>query len=166
MSKTRGNKPISFSLWSSSPRFAASRLSEYFNLTFNDPIPLKHWRPNFRFIGLSDGDLFRLSRGTFPRRLELKTRPLHSLGGMPHDIAYKVCPCSSRRPFDMRKVRYVREGCRLLHTNYVVDRKSYLIENVVLNVPSSLCRELRFLGEVPDECIETETKQPAPRTNS
>jgi hypothetical protein len=164
MSKASGKMPGFSSLWLGSGRIAASRSGGHFDLTFNDPIPLRHWRPNYQFIGLSDQRLHQLSRGAFPRKLEPKTRPLHSLEGLPHNVAYKVCPCSTKRPFDMLRVRFVREGCRLLHTNKVVDRNSYLIENVTLNIPSSLCRELKFRGEVPEECIETDFRQPGPRT--
>jgi hypothetical protein len=163
MSKASGKKTLFNSLWSGAGRFAPFRPNGHFNFTLNDPIPLRHWRPNYQFIGLSGHELYQLSRGAFPRKLESKTRPLHSLEGLPHDIAYKVCPCSSKRPFDMLRVRFVREGCRLLHTNKAVDRNSYLIENVTLNIPSSFCRELRFWGEVPEECIETDFRQPGPR---
>jgi len=158
MSKASSKKPESFSLWTAGGRSALSPPGGHFNFTLNDPIPLRHWRPNYQFIGLSDHELHQLSRGVFPRKLEPKARPLHSLESLPYNVAYKVCPCSSKRPFDMRRVRYVREGCRLLHTNKAVDRNSYLIENVTLNIPSSLCRELRFRGEVPEECIETDFK--------
>jgi hypothetical protein len=161
MAKAGREKSVSFSLWSGGGCFAASRPDGHFNLTFNDPVPLRHWRPNYRFIGLSDPRLYFLSRGAFPRKVEPKTRPLHSLGGLPHNVAYKVCPCSSKRPFDMRRVRYVRAGCRLLHSNAVVDRNSYLIENVTLNIPSSMYRELKFRGEVPEECIETNFRPPS-----
>jgi hypothetical protein len=164
MSKASGKKPVFSSLWSGGGRFAASHTGGYSNLTFNDPIPLRYWRPNYQFIGLSDYELFQLSRGAFPRKVEPKTRPLHSLEGLPHNVAYKACPCSSKRPLDMRRVRFVREGCRLLHTNKVVDRNSYLIENVTLNIPSSMYRELRFRGEVPEDCIEIDFRQPFSKT--
>jgi hypothetical protein len=153
MSKARGKNLVFSSLWSGGGPLAASRPSRYSDLTFNARIPMNYWRPDYRFIGLSDDRLYRMSNGAFPRRLEPKTRPLHSLEELPHNVAYKVCPCSSRRPFDMCRVRFVREGCRLLHTNHVVDRKSYLIENVPLNIPSSMYRELRFRGEVPKDCL-------------
>jgi hypothetical protein len=154
MSKASRKKSAFPSLWSGGTRLYPTGRSAYFNLTLNARIPLNYWRPDYQFLGLSDQELYQLTRGAFPRKLESKTRPLHSLEGLPHNIAYKVCPCSSKRPFDMLKARFVREGCRLLHTDHVVDRKSYLIENVTLNIPSSMYRELRFMGEVPDDCIE------------
>lgn len=154
MSKASRKKSSFPSLWSGGGRSIPLRPSDFFSLTYNNSIPLKYWQPGYQFIGLSDYKLYQLTRGAFPRKLEIKTRPLHSLEGLPHNVAYKVCPCSSKRPFDMLKVRFVREGCRLLHTNHFVDRKSYLIENVTFNIPSSMYRELRFIGEVPEDCIE------------
>jgi hypothetical protein len=156
MSKASRKKSAFPSLWSGGTRLYPTGRSAYFNLTLNARIPLNYWRPDYQFLGLSDQKLYLLSRGAFPRKVEPKSRPLHGLQGLPHNVAYKVCPCSTKRPPDMRKVRYVRQGCRLLHTNKAVDRNSYLIENVTLNIPSSFCRELRFRGEVPEECVETD----------
>jgi hypothetical protein len=146
------------SLWRGTSSVLPSSGSLYFGLTLNANIPLKFWRPNYRFLGLSDEKLYQISNGTFPRKLEFKMRPIHSLEGLPYGVAFKVCPCSSKRPFDMHKVRFVREGCRLLHTNEVVDRNSYLVENVPLNIPSSIYRDIKFRGEVPVECIEIDKR--------
>lgn len=146
------------SLWGGAASVPPPSRSIYFDLTLNATIPLKFWRPNYRFIGLGDERLYQLSNGTFPRRLENKMRPIHSLESLPHGVAFKICPCSSKRPFDMKKVRFIREGSRLLHTNEVVDRNSYLVENVPLNIPSSMYRDIKFKGEVPEECIEIDTR--------
>lgn len=162
MSKADGKKPAFHSFWSDAGRFSSYRPDGHFNLTFNDPVPFRLWQPNYQFIGLRDQRLCQLSRGSFPHKVEPKTRPLHSLERLPHNVAYKVCPCSSKRPFNMRRARFVRRGCRLLHTDHTVGRNSYLIENVTLNIPSSFWRELRFRGEVPEDCIETDIRQPGP----
>jgi len=117
-------------------------------------IPLKFWRPNFFFMGAKDSVLYELSQGTFPAKLvKDKTRPVFSLAELPHQIGFWICPCSSKKQFKSKNRRFIRERCSLSHTNYIMDRNSYLVEEIKLNIPQSVAYTLRFKGEVPTGCI-------------
>ena len=143
-------------LWRAEPTSITVEKNLELILVSNARIPIKYWRPNFRFTGLGDESLHNLTGGEFPKKLETgKKHPIFSLDRLSDGIGFKVCPCSSKRPFNMHRYRYVRKGCRLLHTNEIVDRHSYLVENITLNIPPALYRETKFRGEVPEACIES-----------
>jgi hypothetical protein len=54
MPKASRKKKAFDSLWLGAGRFAPFQPAGHFNLTYNDPITLRHWRPNYQFIGLSE----------------------------------------------------------------------------------------------------------------
>jgi len=117
-------------------------------------LPLKYWKERMFFLGARDDELFKLTGGHFPaKRLRNHRHPVFSLKPLPDSIGFMVCPCFSKRPYAERKYRYIKKGCRLLHTGHVMDRNSYLVEALRFNIPSSLASDLRFKGEAPEECI-------------
>ena len=117
-------------------------------------LPLKYWRPGFWFRGAGDENLFLLTGGGFPHAVEKgKTHPVYALKALPGHAGFRVCPCSSKRPYQSPIVRFIRKGCVLKHKKHEMDRHSYLIEGVSFNIPVSEAGRLRFMGEVPEACI-------------
>ncbi|MDD5204085.1 MAG: hypothetical protein PHS17_01615 [Desulfobacterales bacterium] len=110
------------------------------------------------FRGLPDKLAYEWSGGQFPAKPGSGNHPVFSSKPLPDGTGFRVCPCSSKRPFDEKSFRFIRKGCRLLHTGYTMDRNSYLIEKIRLNIPRTLAHRLRFLGEVPEECIRHEQR--------
>jgi hypothetical protein len=94
-----------------------------------------------------------LSEGLFPAGPITGTHPVFSLQAQPDGVGFRVCPCSSKRPYHEKNPRYIRKGCRLLHTGHTLDRNSYLLEMIQFNIPRSIATELRFMGQVPEDCI-------------
>lgn len=129
----------------------------------NARLPLAFWKKRFLFFGAPDQELHRLTGGLFsPEAAAWKTHPIYCLDILPEGIGARVCPCSSRRPFDVDTFRFIRKGCRLLHTGFVMDRNSHLIENLTFPVPRSLAQQVSFKGEVPEECLMSGSRfQPA-----
>ncbi|MFH1491567.1 MAG: hypothetical protein ABII06_21870 [Pseudomonadota bacterium] len=120
-------------------------------------IPLRYWHPAMLFIGAADRGLHRLTGGRFPAGLpSSKRRPVFALKSLPHGSGFKVCPCSTKRPFNQDNPQYIRRGCALRPTGRKVDRDSYLVEKITFNIPPSMALSLRFLGTVPDECLVRE----------
>ena len=118
-------------------------------------LPLRYWRERMIFLGLKDTRFRELSEGLFPAKATRHgTHPLYSLKKLPDGIGFRVCPCSSKRPFGERPYRYIKNGCVLLHTGEVLDRTSHLVESIRFNIPSSEAYALHFLGEVPPECLK------------
>ena len=141
------------SLWSTSPRgMTADRHLEAV-LGSVTRLPLPHWKDGMFFKGFPDESAWELSGGRFPAGPIRGTHPVFSLKAQPDSVGFRVCPCSSKRPYHGETVRYVRKGCCLLHTGHIVDRNSYLVEECRFNIPRSLAAELRFLGQVPEDCI-------------
>ena len=119
-------------------------------------LPLKYWRKNFFFSGAKDEDFIKLTAGEFPKKLVPDHRhPLFSIKSLPGNSGFKVCPCSSKKSHKRREYRYINKGCRLLHTNYEMDRYSYLVEAASFNIPSAIAYGLWFKGEVPDKCLRS-----------
>jgi hypothetical protein len=118
-------------------------------------LPLAHWRKNFLFFGAKDKKLLLATGGEFPAALEReKSRPVFCIAPVYGGVGFKVCPCSTRHPFS-RHFRYVPEGCTLLHTGRVTDKRSFLVERFTFPIPRSLAMDLTFKGEVPPECLKT-----------
>jgi len=118
-------------------------------------LPLKYWKPGMFFVGAKDTELSLLTQGRFPaKQVKRKTHPVFSLERLPSNAGFKVCPCSSRTPYQQKRFRFIKKGCRLLHTYHLMDRNSYLVERLTFNIPSSVAFRLRFRGEVPDGCLK------------
>ncbi|MFZ7110053.1 MAG: hypothetical protein ACOWYE_00080 [Desulfatiglandales bacterium] len=126
-------------------------------LEMAEHIPLLYWRPAMLFTGAADRGLYRLTKGRFPAGpLTSKRRPVFALKPLSGACGFKVCPCSTKIPFDQAGPRYIRQGCRLRPTGRRVERDSFLVENMTFNIPPSMALSLRFLGVVPDECLRRE----------
>jgi len=118
-------------------------------------LPLRHWRPNMFFTGARDEELTELTQERFPKKpIKKKTHPIFSLKAIPANAGFSVCPCTSSRPYHPKNMRYVSKNCALLHTNYPMDRDSFLVEGIRFNIPPSVAFKLRFRGEVPVECLK------------
>jgi len=123
-------------------------------------LPIRYWRPHFFFFGTKDEDFSRLTDNQFPKKLVFgKTHPAFSLRPLPKGSGFKVCPCTSKRSFDKSHFRYIQKDCRLSHTGYVMDRNSYLVEDIIVNLPPSIANTLLFKGEVPSECMSSVGKR-------
>lgn len=120
-------------------------------------LPLRYWKERMLFRGLQDQMTSQLTGGLFPAKLASGAHPAFSLQELPDRAGFRVCPCSSRKPFHTKRYRYIKEGSCLRYTGHITDRNSYLIENVPFNIPPAVARTLRFMGEVPEECIGSET---------
>jgi len=154
MGKSNVNKLDGKSLWAKKPASitAAKNLDLVLDAARN--LPLLYWRPGFFFIGAKDKELLKLTDDHFPRKfVRGKTHPVYSLTPLPNNSGFKVCPCSSKKPFKKTKYRYIKKGCRLLHTGFEMDRNSFLIEGVKFNIPSTLAYQLLFKGQVPSRCL-------------
>ena len=118
-------------------------------------LPVRFWRPHMFFTGAKDEDLSVFTNGQFPKKtVSRKSHPVFSLRKLPQDIGFTVCPCTSSRPFKRGGFRYIHKGCKLSHTNHVMDRDSFLVEKMRFNIPPSVAYRLRFKGEVPDRCLK------------
>lgn len=118
-------------------------------------LPLRFWKPRMFFMGAEDRQLKELSEGRFPSHVvPRKTHPVFALRPLQGAPGFQVCPCSSQRPYRGKEFRYVTKGCRLLHTNHMMDRDSYLVETVRFNIPPRFAHRLRFRGEVPESCLK------------
>jgi hypothetical protein len=125
-------------------------------------LPMRLWRHNFLFFGARDEDLYTITSGVFPAvPVPDKSHPVICDRQLPNTGGVKVYPCSTQKPWETEKKtpRYIRKGCRLLHTGVETDRDSYLLEMIPIRIPSSLAFHLRFRGEVPEECIQTANGQ-------
>lgn len=112
------------------------------------------WEPHMLFSGARDRELREIT-GLFPltARSRKSTHPLFVLETI-QNLAHRVCPCSSK---DWGSRRVIRKGCPLQYTGRVTDRDSFPVESCSFNLPMdpAFTRNLRFLGLVPDDCIET-----------
>lgn len=112
------------------------------------------WEPHMLFTGARDRYLRDLT-GVFPLTLRSRksTHPLFVLKTI-QNLAHRVCPCSSK---DWGSRLVIRKGCALQYTNRVTDRDTFPVESCSFNLPMdpAFTRDLRFMGRVPDECIQT-----------
>ena len=118
-------------------------------------LPIKYWQPSYFFSGAGDEILSGMSDGEFPKKIVPgKTHPIFSLKPIQGNAGYEACPCSSSKPYGRGHFRYIQKGCRLGYTGHIMDRNSYLVESIRLNIPRSVAFELRFKGEVPGSCLK------------
>lgn len=144
------------SLWSRRPKSFTADKHLGFILGSVTRLPLKYWSKNYFFTSASDDMLHRLSEGNFPaRRVPDKSHPILALKALPEGVGFQACPCTSRKPYGKTAYRYVRKNCLLDYTGYRMDRDSFLLEWLRLNLPASMALEVRFRGKVPDDCIKT-----------
>jgi len=94
-------------------------------------LPVKYWRPNFFFIGMRDEETFRLTNGRFPAKLvPKKSHPVFALHSIADNTAFRVCPCSTKKPFYRGRHKFIKSGCKLKITNRVMDKTSYLVSKI------------------------------------
>ena len=123
-------------------------------------LPLAHWKEKMFFVGAEDRELDNLTEGKFPAKVvHRKTHPIFSLRSLPGGCGFVVCPCSSKRPYSQKTIHLIREGCKLIHTGYVMDRTSYLVDHIRFSIPRLVAYSLWFKGEVPNECIVTSVQE-------
>ena len=159
MSDQNRNDPISIQLWQSKRTVTADTHLELV-LGSAHNLPLKYWKSNSFFFDAKDQELHRLTDGAFPKKLAArKSHPVFALYSLPNGIGFKVCPCSSKKPFDCSEFRFIAKDCRLEHTGYKMDRNSYLVESVEFNIPRSLAYKLWFKGLVPASCLKHGTRK-------
>lgn len=119
-------------------------------------LPLKYWQNSFFFTGAGDHELLTHTAGEFPKTtINGKTHPIFSLSPLPNNAGFRVCPCSSSRPFFSRIYRWIKKGCRLEYTGHRMDKNSHLIDTIWFNVPGAMAGKVRFRGKVPAACIVT-----------
>ena len=156
MGKKRLSNLEGMDLWAKKPASltAAQHLDTVLGSVRN--LPLRYWRSGFYFVRADDEKLLKLTSGHFPKKLvPRKSHPIYTLHQLPDQTGFKVCPCSSKRPFNKSRFRYIKKGCRLMHTHDQMDRDSFVIEAVKFNVPPSMAYRLLFKGEVPAECLQS-----------
>lgn len=111
-------------------------------------------RRGMLFVGAPDRELREIT-GTFPAvlRSDHTTHPLFVLA-TDASLGHRVCPCSTK---NWGNRRWIRAGCVLDFTAVTTDRASYLVESCsfLLPVNPDFSRRLRFLGLVPETCMET-----------
>ncbi len=119
-------------------------------------LPLKYWQSGFFFSGAGDSELLLSTCGKFPMTTaEGKTHPIFTLAPLPDNAGFRVCPCSSRRPFSARAYRWIKKGCRLEYTGHKMDKNSHLVDTIWFNIPCSMAGSVLFRGKVPGTCIVT-----------
>ncbi|WP_373500903.1 hypothetical protein [Desulfococcus sp.] len=156
MKKKPKNKPDSHELWTNRrPTLTADQnISLILGSVKN--LPIAYWKPLFFFKGARDDELLKLTSGRFPVTTEPgKTHPVISLKPLPNHVGYKVNPCSSVRSWMSNEMHFIEKGCRLMHTGYEMDRKSFVVEHIEVPLPAGLGAKLVFMGEVPGECFKT-----------
>jgi hypothetical protein len=137
-------------------RAASRHLEDVLGATVN--LPLRYWRADMLFSGAPDDRLHDLTAGLFPLRLvKKKTHPLFCLQVLPDAVGCRVCPCTSSRPRRAIPRRSIRQGCILAYTGQIMDRESYLVDEILFNVPADLAFKLRFRGLVPEKCLSGES---------
>jgi len=143
-------------LWAKQPVIPTAENNLELVLGSTRNLPLRYWRAGFYFFRAEDEKLLELTSRHFPKKLVPgKSHPIYTLHQLPNQTGFKVCPCSSKRPFDKNRFRYIKKSCRLKHTRNSMDRDLFLIEAVKFNVPPSMAYRLFFWGEVPAECLRS-----------
>jgi hypothetical protein len=155
MGKKESRKLKGKKLWSSGPGTITADNDLDLVLGSTRNLPLRYWRAGFFFFRAPDEKLLETTGGLFPAKLiRGKTHPVYALHQLPDQVGFKVCPCSSKRPFDRIQFRYIKKGCHLLHSNEHMSRNSFLVETVKFNIPPSMAYRLIFNGEVPATCLQ------------
>ena len=116
-------------------------------------LPLKYWRQNFFFKGGLNSALKTMTQGKFPVKADPKgTHPVFALKPLAQGAGFEVCPCSSSA---WKKYKWIEKGTQLLHTGRIMERTSYLVEQIRFNLPASESMNLRFMGQVADSDIRS-----------
>jgi len=142
--------------WSSNPYQTALQDNVENVLGAVAHLPLKYWKEKMFFMGALDEKLAEFTEGRFPARVVSgKSHPVFSLKPLLSRIGFIVCPCTSRKPRKSESFLFIITGCELLYTRRRIDRNSYILKEVRFPIPCSLAFALRFLGEVPERCLQS-----------
>ncbi len=145
------NKRASFhDLWKNGIHTAEKDLDVILGSATN--LPMKYWRNNFFFKGMSNETWLNLTNEKFPIKADKKgSHPLFTMY-MPDKYAgYVVCPCSSS---SRNKRMWIQKGTKLLHTNYIMDKTSVILKHLCLTLPAKHAMQPRFMGEVAKKDIQ------------
>jgi hypothetical protein len=120
-------------------------------------LPRAQWEERMFFFNALDKQVRLETHGIFPHHIKSATSAhpifvLKTLG----NLAHEVCPCSSK--CFSEGMRYIAKGCKLEVTGWIMDRNSYLVEELVFTMPQdhTFRRNLKFKGRVPRTCLREE----------
>ncbi len=116
-------------------------------------VPPHLWEEKMFFMGADDLELKKQTQ-SFPGHLHKNSssHPIYVLKTI-SNFAHRLCPCSSKRqPVSV----YIKKGCSLNYTGYIMDRDSYLLEWIEFSLPrqTEFLRGLDYKGIVPEECLQ------------
>lgn len=124
-------------------------------LVNNARIPLAFWRENFFFKGGRNQTLHTLTKGQFPAKADPQgTHPVFALKPVAGGIGFRVYPCSSSG----KSNRWIDKHTKLLHTDFAIEKTSYIIDRIPFTIPASQATTLAFKGEVLASDIKTRQK--------
>lgn len=116
-------------------------------------LPVKYWRKNFFFKGGRNEILRTLTRGEFPAKADPEgSHPVFALKPVLNHAGFVVCPCSSS---GWKKRTWVNKGTPLLHTGYIMEKTTYIVDLIQFNFPASEALKLKFMGEVPEQAVQS-----------
>jgi hypothetical protein len=119
-------------------------------------LPVAFWPENGLFVGAKDTGLRTFTGGRFQTKAETSagTHPIFVLQKV-GNLAHQVCPCSTKKYMNKRAIP---KGCVLEHTFYVVQERTFLVEDCVFQVPKdkNFIWNLRYWGRVPETRLESE----------
>ena len=119
-------------------------------------LPVQYWTERMFFKGAKDVILYNLTEGVFPRTVKPEgTHPLFVQGKLPNGIGAMVSPCTSKRPYEKIRFIQIKKGCTLKKKNTIMDRNSYALIDIRINIPRDLAFSIRFMGEIPIDCMES-----------
>ncbi len=121
-------------------------------------LPLKYWKSKMFFKGAKDDELAEVTGNQFPARMVPgKSHPVFSLKPISYRIGFMVCPCTTKKPIKPTAYLHIDAGCQLLYTKRPMEKDAYVLREIRFPIPRSLAYALRFMGEVPENCIEHDT---------
>lgn len=151
---TRNTSRLTFAaIWEKPPGTMTAQTDLERILVEGARLPLAHWRSNFFFMGGLNRTLSTLTRGQFPAKADPDgTHPVFALHPVAGGAGFAACPCSSS---GRNNLKWVNRNTKLLHTGYLMEKTSYIIDRIRFNIPASEASKLRFRGEVPQSAIQT-----------
>jgi hypothetical protein len=141
------------SIWKKSPSTPTADKNLDLILGSAINLPLKYWRKNFFFKGGRNSKLKTMTEGKFPVKADPEgTHPVFALKQVANGSGFEVCPCSSSA---WKRQKWVAKGTQLLHTGKIMEKTTYLVEQIRFNLPASEAMNLRFMGRVADQDIHS-----------
>ena len=98
-----------------------------------------------------------MTGGQFPAKADPKgTHPVFALKPVIHGAGFEVCPCSSSA---WKKRKWIAKGTPLLYTGNIMEKTTYIVEQIRFNLPVTEAMKLRFMGQVADPDIHSTPKE-------